>query len=118
MEWAAIIGTLVNAFLARCQQRTNPEQTREEAQAELRTHYNATTGKFTRAKVRDVIPQVLAAEKKARKESTKEERKANPRMKPAERYAMAETKLIEAMDANPKLLSAAYSAAASLGDDD
>jgi hypothetical protein len=116
----ALISTIVNAFLARCQQRNNPEQTREEAQSELRTHYNSTTGKFTRAKVRDVIPQILAAEKKARRENltTKEQRKANPRMTPAERYAMAEAKLIEAMEAKPKLMNAAYSAAENLGDDD
>ena len=114
----AIISTLVNAYLARCQQKNSPEQTPAQARAALQAKYNPQTETMDSALVRQVMPQVRAAEKKARREATKEDRKNNPRMTREACYAMAEQKLIEAMNADNPAVKAAFKAAASLGDDD
>ena len=118
MAWITTILGLLGPFLAQCQQRNNPQQTTEEAQAELRKKYDAETGAFDRPTVRAVIPQVRRAEKKARREATRQERRDTPRLSTTQAYELAETKLKEAMNADQPTLAAAYTAAANLGEDD
>lgn len=110
MEWFVIISSLLGPLLAKCQQATSSEDPQEM----LRESYNETTGRMDESIVRSAVPATRQAIRKAWRNATKEERKTFPRYSRSEVYEIAEAKLIEAMNADPATLQAAFETAAAM----
>lgn len=114
----AIISALISGFLlpmlAKCQSQTSSEDPQEF----LKSHYDASTGKFDPDVVRDAIPATRRATRKAYRAATREEQRDWPRLDRRGFYELAETNLKEAMEAPPEKVAAVMSSAQTLPDGD
>ena len=107
MDWVSIIGTFLFPLLAKCFSGFSSEK----PQYYLRCHYDEASGTMDSGLVTDAIPQTRRAIRKAYRSTPRSERGAFPRYSREELYAIAEQKLIEAMNASDEQISAAYAAA-------
>lgn len=114
MDWITIIGGLVGPIIAKCFSQTSSE----DPQQVLKAAFNPATGRMDPDLVNDCIPAVRKAANKAHRQASREDRKKFPRLSRNDLYKIAETELIEAMNAPPEKLLAVFSAAETIGDDD
>ncbi|HQZ66221.1 MAG TPA: hypothetical protein PLY87_14130 [Planctomycetaceae bacterium] len=114
MGWETLILSLLGPLLAKCFNQVSSETPAEY----LRPHYDEATGKMDPDIVREAIPATRRAVLKARRQSSREDRKTIPRYSKNDLYLLAETKLIEAMNAPPEAVAAAYAAAKELSEED
>src|SRR6187431_3156607 len=96
MDWLLIIKGFLGPMLAHCWEQISTE----DAQAVLRSSYNATTGRMDPDLVQEAIPATRKAVLKARRQASHEDRKLMPRYSRADLYEIAESQLIEAMNAS------------------
>lgn len=115
MEYITIILGVLGPLLAKC---WSDQQDQSDPQAYLKSRYNKETNKFDPQIVRQVIPQVTKAIRNAKRGMSKQERKSFPKYNRNEKYDIAEKKLLEAMNAKPEVVRAAFAVAATMGDDD
>jgi hypothetical protein len=110
----ALILGLLGPLLAKCLDKVSSEPPKEY----LAPHYNESTGRMDPDIVREAIPQTRRAVLKARRQSSREERRSMKRYSYDDLYKLAEKKLIEAMNATPDEVAAVYAAAKALPDED
>jgi hypothetical protein len=114
MDWMLIISGLLTPLLAKSFNQVSSEEPSDY----LKPHYNAATGKMDPEIVRAAMPKTRQAILKARRQASHAERKTMPRFGRDDIYALAESKLIEAMNADSETVAKAYAAATELGDDE
>lgn len=114
MGWETIILSLLESLLAKCFSQVSSETPQEY----LRPYYDEASGRMDPDIVREAIPQTRKAVLKARRQATREDRKTMPRYSREDLYLLTEQKLIQAMNASPETVKAAFAAAEALPDED
>lgn len=114
MDWMLIISGLLTPLLTKSFNEVSAEQPADY----LKSYYDAATGKMDPAIVRAAMPKTRQAILKARRQASHEDRKTMPRFNWQMIYDLAESKLVEAYNADPETVAKAYAAAAELGDDE
>lgn len=115
MDWLAIVFKFLDPLLAKCFSQVSSEDPKEY----LKAHYNESTNRMDASLVRHSMGATARAVREARRSlKTREEKRDFPRYSREELFAMTERRLIEAMNATPTQLKAAFKMAAQLPDED
>ena len=97
MEWLTLITTFLQPILLKCWDKTSAEDPEV---------------------VHDALPATRRAVRRARHEASREERQTFPRYTREELYQLAESTLIESMNATPETVARVKLAAAGLPDNE
>lgn len=114
VDWLSLIAAVLQPMFLKCHSQTSVE----DPQTVLRSAYDPSSGKMDPELVNDAIPTTRRAIRRARRSASPEDRKNFPRYSRAELYDIAESNLIQAMNATPERIEEISKIAAALPDDD